>query len=110
MNDSGKGLYYMIVLFSTVDDVDEPVVPRMVRGPSYLLFPQKISLQCSYDAFYFLFLKCFAEELSAIHSLLLLTPRPSVLPLTLLTSKVHAQEETEVTDKQLNHAEAAKHR
>lgn len=52
MNDSGKELH---VLFSTAEDVDDPVVPRMLKGPFYLLFPQKISLHCSYDTFYFYF-------------------------------------------------------
>lgn len=60
MNDSGKGLY---VLHTTADDVDQPVVPRMLRGPSYLFFSQKISLHYSSDIFYFLFTKCFAKEL-----------------------------------------------
>lgn len=79
MNDRGKGFY---VLFTTADDVDQPVVPRMLMwGPSYLLFPQKISLHCSPDTFYFLFIKCFAKELSAIHSLLLPTLMPpSIAP------------------------------
>lgn len=33
MNDPGKDLF---VLFSTVDDIDEPAVPRTLRGSSFV--------------------------------------------------------------------------
>lgn len=82
MDCSGReGLY---VLLTTTDDLDQPVVPRiLVWVPSSLSFPQKISLHCSSNMFYFPFIKYYTKVLPIIHSLLMMkcNPRsPDVAP------------------------------